>query len=208
MNSKTKIAITIGSGLLLCLLAMLFGFQPLLADVKQLNETLALKQSELAKIEKQIIEFKSAQTDLARATFKDDVYGTIVIKEDLSLAIQDLETAAEKTETVESIQISEPAQESGTRRGRAAAETTTIFEGLVLSDEVRYSMSARNDYEGFVNFLQYLENLPHFTEFDNIQLNAVVDNASSGEADNANTGEITGKLEGVFLVKKNGQTKE
>jgi hypothetical protein len=205
MNSKTKIFITIVSGVLLSLVAVLFGFQPLLANVKQLNETLGQKQSELIKIEKQIVEFKSAQTDLARATFKDDVYGTVVIREDLGLAIQDLEGAAEKTETTESIQISEPVQEQG-RRGNRAAETKNVFEGLTLSEEVRYTMNIRNDYEGFVTFMQYLENLPHFTEFDSIILNAVVENESTASGGvSRNTGAVTGTLEGVFLVKKNGQ---
>jgi hypothetical protein len=206
MNSKTKIVITVGLGLLLSVAAVMFGFQPLLADVKQLNETLGLKQNELTKIEKQIVEFKSAQTDLARATFKDDVYSTVVIREDLSLAIQDLEAAAGKTDTAETIQITEPVQETG-RRGARATETVSVFEGLTLSEEIRYTMTARNDYEGFVSFLQYLENLPHFTEFDQIKLNAVTDN-SSGDEDSRNTGDITGTLEGVFLVKKNGQNKE
>lgn len=208
MNSKTKIAITVISGLLLSLIAVVFGFKPLLNNVRELNQTLSLKQSELLKIEKQIVEFKSAQSDLARATFKDDVYGTIVIREDLSLVLEDMEAAAEKTNTTESIQITESAEEEGNtrRNARNSEATATVFEDLVLSEEVRYTMNLSNNYAGLVDFMQYMENLPHFTEFDRISLSSVVENLQGGNS--RNTGEITGTLEGVFLVKKNGKAQD
>lgn len=199
MNSKTKILLTISLGILSVVVFVLFGFQPMLKSVRVSNERLVQRQQELSKIEKQISEFKTAQTDLARATFKDDVYNTIVERENLSAVIVDLEIAAARTNTVESIQIFEEVE--STRKTRETK--LDVFDGLSLSEEVGYSMSVRNDFAGLVDYLQYLEHLPHFTEFDKITLNAMTETiASERGGGSRNTGAVIGTFEGVFLVKK------
>ena len=201
MNSKTKIIVTIGAGILLTMAAIFFGFKPILASVKALNVTLAGKQAELNKIQRQIVEFKSAQSDLARATFKEDVYGTVVIREDLDQAIVDLEAAAEKTGTTESISIFEETQQKSAKKG--AVQPVEVFSGLALSQEVRYNIAVSNDFVGLVEFVQYMEHLPHFTEFDKITLNAISEQISLDRGGGVrNTGGVTGTMEGVFLVKK------
>ena len=177
----------------------ILGFQPVLESVKHSNELLSQRQQELGKIEKQIIEFKAAQADLSRATFKNDIYGSIVDRENLSVVIEDLERAAESTNTTETIQIQEE-QKSDARRPRSNVAETTTFSGLALSEEVTYTMSISNDFAGFVNFMQYLENLPHFTEYSDISLNAFTTNTDGGGT--RNTGGVIGTLEGVFLVNK------
>jgi hypothetical protein len=200
MDSKTKIAVTVAAGLVVTLAMMFLVFRPLVTSVKGLNYSLAEKETELGELEQQIVEFKSAQTDLARATFKNDIYGTIVEREDLSLAIVDLEAAAEENGVEESLQISDPSSDAA-RRGAPAAPT--LFESLALSKEVGYRMEVTGTFAGLVGFMQELENLPHFTEYSEIILAAEVENLPAAEGGSRNTGALNGTFDGVFLVKNN-----
>jgi hypothetical protein len=202
MTYKTKILLNICGGILLTLLVAVFVFNPLQANVKALNGDLAKQASELDKIKKQIIEFQSAQSDLAKATFKDDIYDTVVIREDLSLVINDLEAAAERAGIEESIKIQE--QAAAESPGRRAVVTggvgSKVFDGLSLSDEVVYSMAVEGGFSSMVNFLRYLENLPHFTELSKITLSSLPEAGLNGQS--RSSGNLTGSLDGVFLVKR------
>lgn len=202
-NYRTKILITCTAGLAASVILVFVFIQPLLQSTRALNEELGYHQAELLKIEKQIEEFKTAQADLSRATFKEDIFNTIPIKEDLSVSIQDTEVAAGVTGTTQSIQILEtPAKPTGRLRGAVDA-AAPLFDKLKLSSEVRYTLTVQNDFDGFVKYLQYLEHLPHFTEFSKITLNASTENQSTRSGGiTQNSGVITGTLEGVFLVKK------
>lgn len=204
-NYRTKIFITCALGLAATVILVFTVVQPLLQSTQAVNKELGYRKAELAKIERQIEEFKTAQADISRATFKDDVYDTIPIREDLSVAIQDTEVAAGLTNTIQSIQILETeATAQGNRRSRAQVESaSSIFQKLQLTTEVPYSLTVQNEFDGFVEYLQYLEHLPHFTEFSSISLNAAVENQSTRPGGvSENSGLITGTLEGVFLVKK------
>lgn len=197
MTSKTKIIATGAIGFLVFIGILVFAFQPLLSSVKVLNTDLSTKQSELDEINKQIVEFKSAQSDLAKATYKNDISDTIVVKEDLASAIKQLEEAADNTNTEEGIQIIDADPKVS---GKAAQPD--IFSSLAKSQEVHYAMSVKNSFPGLVEYFQYLEHLPHFTEFDRITLNSVYEQLSLQQGGGTrNTGTVQGNVEGVFLVK-------
>lgn len=204
MNSKTKIIALILVGIGLLGIALVFVFSPLSESVKKMNKDLSEKQTSLDEIKTQILEFKTAQSDLAKATYKKDVSDAIVIRENLAEVIVDLEEAAQLTNTTESIQIME---DDGTNKNQQQPD---IFESLVLSQEVDYSMSVKNSYEGLVEYFQYLEHLPHFTEFNRFTITSVYEQIPVTQGGGTrNTGTVSGNVEGVFLVKnKDVQTQK
>jgi hypothetical protein len=203
-NSSAKIFISAAVGLIVTVALFFFVFRPLLSDVKKLNKSLTDKHAESQELKDQIVEYKSAQSDLARATYKDDIFNTIVDKEDLSLAITDLEAAAVSTGVKESIQIRE-LEEGGSRRAAALKKSATLFDGLILTNEVEYTMNVNGGFAEVVRFMQALENLPHFTEYSTVTLSTSAETLPQGGS--RNSGDLTGTLEGVFLIRQPSATK-
>ena len=191
MKAFGKTTAILVAGLLISLLLIIFFVSPQLSEVNFMNATVKEKKVELDRLEQQILAFKTAQSDLAKATRKDDILDSILIKEDLVDAVIDLENAASKSQTQEELEIKE--------LGEKEKHVPVVSKPKDI-EEVPYQLSTTSDYAGIVNFLRYLEHLPHFTEISEISLQA----ETTGTGQNGvviHTGKIFGNLKGVFFIK-------
>lgn len=159
MKSYTKVILISVGGLFTSLVLAIFVVTPMLNDLRQANFAMQQKKQELATLEQQIREFKTAQSYLAKATRKEDIADAIVPKESLVIAVEELEAAAEKTNTKEFLKIFEITERK-----------PNIVTGHKGIDEVAYHLAVSNDFLGILNFLSYVEHLPHFTEINKIDL--------------------------------------
>lgn len=191
MKSFTKIIVFTVCGASISLLLVLAIARPVLDDVSATNKLVKQKKNELATLDQQIRAFKTAQSDLARATRKDEIVNIIVPKENLVLAVKDMETAAAKTGTVEALLMKEA--------DLKGPKTPEVISGKQGMEETGYQLTTLNDYNGTINFLAYLEHLPHFTEISKIILSAETQEASNSAP--AHTGKIIGSFDGVFFIK-------
>ena len=192
MKALTRIIVILVSGFIACLIVILYGAAPMLSGISNITESIKAKKSELATLDLQIRSFKTAQSDLAKATRKDDIANAIVVKESLNQSVEELEAIAKKTNTTEILNIPD-----------ATADTQTPPIRVINArgiDEVPYNLSTKSDFAGVVNFLSYLEHLPNFTEIDKIDLSAEVSGNST--TSQVHTGAVIGNFEGVFFIKQ------
>jgi ABC-type transport system involved in cytochrome bd biosynthesis fused ATPase/permease subunit len=176
-------------------LLVVFVVRPILGEVVSTNQTVKSKKSELNLIDQQILAFKTAQSDLSKATRKDEITNAIQPKENLVLAVHDLEAAAAHTNTTESLDVKDPVSTADS----AAPKNPDVVAGKQSIKEVPYALTTLNDFSGTVNFLSYLEHLPHFTEISKILLTA--ETQESQQKTPVHTGKIIGSFNAVFFVK-------
>jgi len=189
MKALSKIT-TIGlAGLAITILLLMFVIRPVLNKVKAANEQLRQGQNDLVLLEQQILAFQTAQNDITKASRRSEIMSKILDKEKLAVAVIELETAAAKTGTTAILDIQDP-------------DPTNPKDPVVLGKrgvgEVAYRVTTLNDYVGTINFLSFLEHLPHGTEIDKIDLSAEIRQGEAGK--NVRTGKVLGTFDGVFFI--------
>lgn len=190
MKALTKLISVIVIGIIIAFCAVVYLIKPALGQVVKLNEDLRAKKTESKTLEEQILAFKTAQSDLAKATQKDRILDSIVIREDLVDPIQNLEAAVAASGSTHELAIDNDAAPTPGQRV-TPKKPIGNYPGV---KEISFTLSITNDYEGLIQFLKYMENSPYFTEFSNFEIGA---QASEG---GDRTGRLIAVIKGVFYV--------
>jgi hypothetical protein len=194
MKGLTKIIAIVGLGVITFILLVVLVVSPLLSEVTTTNSKVREKNVELAVLKQQIRAFKNAQADLDKASRKEDLLKAIPTKEDLVLSVLDMEKAATATNTETILQLAEIATPNSKDK-----KNTAVINKKVGIEEVQYELKARNDFAGTVNFMSYLEHLPHFTEISKIIMTSELAQASATTS--GRTGIINTSFSGVFFIR-------
>lgn len=179
------------SGFIITMLIVLFAIKPVLSDVGSLHDGVKQQKTESATLDQQIRAFKTAQSDLSKATRKDEVADAIPTRETLVDAVKDMESAVAKSGVEHTLQIKESVDADNKPRPVVANRN-----GI---DEVTYRLSTVSDWGGLIKLTQYLEYLPHFTELSKISLSAETTEGQSNKVNH--TGRVLGNFDGVFFIK-------
>ena len=200
MRTLTKISMVSIIGSIAVLVFVLFIIKPILSDIKDFKIQIKQKSIDLSALDQQIRAFKGARADLNRAVKKDNIANALVIREDLVLPVQDLEAAAAAA-TDEQLQIQDDSNQP------VAVERPAIILGLEGVTEVPYQVNLTSDYIGMINFLSFVEHLPHFTEVSHIDLSAQIDKTSLAASATRpiHSGKVLGSFKGVFFIKSMAQ---
>jgi Tfp pilus assembly protein PilO len=188
MKSSTKIFAVVLIGLCLTGGLYLFAISPMLGRVVELQQTVVNKKTELETLAEQIDTYKNSQADLATVGSTNAVSNSLLDREHLQEAIEEVEAAAGQTQVKESLQISDQ-------------ELDPVVAGKTNLDEVPYQLSTTGTFAQTVQFLQYLEHLPHFTETYQIALSAT-QGASALDGTFTHGENVTGVIQSVFFVTK------
>ena len=89
--------------------------KPNLSKIQFLASDRLKQEAELVSLEQQVVAFKNAQSDLARASKKEKILNAFLIREDLVEAIKDIEAGASKSVVVLAIAIKEPGPKDKTK---------------------------------------------------------------------------------------------
>ncbi|OGE74328.1 MAG: hypothetical protein A3I07_02660 [Candidatus Doudnabacteria bacterium RIFCSPLOWO2_02_FULL_42_9] len=189
MKMITKVLASMIFGAVIFILVVVFLALPGLNDLDGINADAKQKKIELEILENQIRAFKTAQSDLAKATRKEDIRNAFVAKEDLVVTVKEFELAGAVTNTKTTLNITELGSKD------KPSSVTNKPKGV---EEIPYTIDTVNDYNGIVKFLDYLEHIPHFTEISKISLSSEVTNIG---LDKIRTGVVFGQIKGVFFVK-------
>ena len=191
MKSLTKIILISGVGITLCVGLTFLAINPALNNVVTANQEIGDMKNELTTLENQVRAFKNAQSDLSKATRKNEIVDSIVTKETLVATVKELELAASRTNTIHVLEFSEPAP--GSNKKSVINHDSDI-------EEVPIRITVINNYVGLLNFLSYLEHV-RFAEISRADFSAEI-----LEGDTAtHTGRILGTIDGVFFVKTSDQ---
>lgn len=188
------ISIILG-GVISCGLMYAFILAPNLQRLVAVKSEMEAKRAELITLDRQLLAYQNAQQDLAAATAKDQILTLFKPKEELVGAVQNLERAAALSGTEHVLVISEPNPTTNVPN-----QTGPVVPNLAGLTEIPYRVTALNDYLGTIEFLQYLEHLPEFTEISKIDLSAETIDSDTGNA-KIYTGRLFGSIDGVFFVK-------
>ncbi|MBX4187496.1 MAG: hypothetical protein KW802_04615 [Candidatus Doudnabacteria bacterium] len=204
MTALTKIIAIFAVGTGLMLLLIFFLASPLMKEVTAINASVKAKKTELSILEQQIKAFKTAQLDLAKATRKQDILNAIPVKEDLVLSVLDIESAAKLTNGEQTLKIKELAEVKESKRQQQATSATpgaSVLSKKSGVGEVEYELNiASNDFTSMVNFLSYVEHLPHFTELSKFSLSS--ERLTGSDQDTAGrTGKVFGDFQGAFFIR-------
>ncbi len=197
MRVLFKVIISIVLGLVATLTIFGVVIYPNLEEVHQLYVKATQKRTDLETLAEQILAYKNSQADLNAAQDKNKVLTRILARENLQVAIAEIESAAQASEVEEVLRIEEQFDASG-----VPISTKNIIQNENLSTEVGYTLQINGTFGNVLRFIQYMEHLPHFTEIENINFNTVTDNSSSGEGISKHADKLTVTIEGVFLVRK------
>ncbi len=201
MTSSLKlIAISVG-GVAASILIFVFLLNPRQVQLTDLNRVIKERKIELITLEQQITAYNNAQSDLSKASRKNEILSAFVIREDLVGAVKSLEAAATATGTDETLKINEDSPKSV----KPQDKTPDVIEGKQGLGEIPYRVTSYNDFIGTVQFLQYLEHLPQFTEIYKINLSSeTLESELTGER--IYTGRILGVIDGVFFIKPGSES--
>ena len=189
MKSSTKIFAVVLIGLCITGGLYLFAISPMLGRVVELQQAVDSKKTELETLAEQIDTYKNSQADLASVGSTNAVSNSLLDREHLQEAIEEVEAAAAQTQIKESLQISDQEQ------------SDSVVAGKTNLDEVPYDLNTTGTFAQTVQFLQYLEHLPHFTETYQITLSAT-QGASALDGTFTHGENVTGVIESVFFVTK------
>ena len=192
MKAISKIITILICGFTAISLLLFFAVGPAVSDVGKLHIAVKAGKTELLAIQQQILAFKTAQSDLSKASRKDEIGQAISTRETLVDAVKDMELALAKVSGEHDLQINDAVNP----KLAASAGVTT---GRVGVDEIAYSLNVTTDYPGILTFLAFLEHLPHFTEISKINLSAETAEVNNQKA--VHTGRVLGNFNGVFFVK-------
>jgi hypothetical protein len=201
MSSLTKLIVIIVAGAGLSLVSSLYLIRPALNEVSKMNSELTEKKIEAKTLEQQILAFKTAQSDLAKATEKERITRSIVSRYDLVEPIKVIEKAVSATGSRHTLSITDYENMPKAVKTKLPLE---VVEGKTGIEEVPYTLGLKNDFVGIVNVLRYLEHSPYFTEISKIQMIAEL---SSGSGTGVNqpkvhTGQIEASIDGVLFITK------
>jgi hypothetical protein len=171
------------------ILLIIFFASPAMSEINSINALARQRKTELSILIQQIQAFKTAQSDLEKALRKEDIENAIVVKEDLVIPVSELEAAAANSGTTLALTIKEPGPKD------KPSTVTSKRKGI---DEIPYEIGISNDYNGIINFLSYLEHLPHFTEISRISLTSEIVGSGTGIS---RTGTVFGQVNAVFFIK-------
>lgn len=192
MKALSKLILILIVGLALSFALFALVVKPNLGKLSVLGDELFLRQNELGNLSLQVTAFKNAQTDLAKAEKKLKILETFLVRESLVEAVKGMEQAAAKSATLLDTKINEPDPSAKVK------EKPVLENQLGTLSEIPYRLTTENDFAGTVKFLQYLENLPQWTEVSRIDLSAeTVESAK----EQIQTGKVFGAIDGVFFVK-------
>ena len=184
MKALTKNIVISSLGLVLFLGIAFFLVSPQISQVKTLNTALVEKKIEVETLQRQLQAFKTAQSDLARATQKERIANAILPKELMTNVIEQVENSALAVKASEDMSIDDPFIN--------ASAQPPMITGLSEVVEVPYRLTVvSGDYTPLIDFFSYLEHLPNFTEVSKMDLSAS-DDAS----------EISVTIDAVFFSKK------
>ncbi|HEV8601356.1 MAG TPA: hypothetical protein VGQ87_02020 [Patescibacteria group bacterium] len=193
MTSISKLIVVLASVIIIVLLLFTFLINPVLGRLPDLNKQLAQKKSELALLGQQIQAFNNAQSDLSKASRKQEILNIFVDKENLVTAVKNIERDASLTETIETLKINEDKLKEKVKSPPVIANATGLTE-------IPYQLQITNSFAGVIDFLRYLEHLPQFTEITKIDLSPETEQSDNSKAP-VRTGRAFGSINGVFFLK-------
>jgi hypothetical protein len=189
MTGYSKVISYVVVGAVVLVLAFMFVVMPALGQVEDLAEQERATRTEILRLDQQILAYRTAQTELARAEGKDLLFSSVVDDKKLYYAIELVEEAARSTGSTHELKI---LRESLAPTANVSASLDKITEQTAL-EEVPYMLTVMNaSYSQLVDFFRYLENIPYFTEIGSF--NASVEQTEFG-------GRIVVTINGVFVVK-------
>ncbi len=199
MTGYTRLITYSVSGVLLAGSLFVFVLKPALNRGAELAQEERTSKAELDRLDNQILAYKTAQSDLAKAVQKDMLSSVIVQETDLGIPIEEVEAGAKATGSTYQFKILRDSlseeQEEGQRRSARAAAAKRVLDQTEY-EEVPYTLTVQNSsYTSLISFLKYLEHIPHFTEVSGVDM-------SWQESDEV-PDFVSATINGVFLVKKN-----
>ncbi len=186
MNNLRKLIIVSVLGFGISLILFFLLVQPNLDKVSALYSEAAAKRTEHQTLLGQILAYKSSQSEIASVSNKDFILNSVLERNKLQVAIEELEAGAFLAGVGESMSIREELDEAGKSKPAPA-----VIQGNSDIDEVYYTVTVSGPFISMVKFIQYAEHLPHFTEILKISLRSSDDSP-----------QIVGELEGIFMVRK------
>jgi hypothetical protein len=192
MKALSKIFFTSFLAIIACVLLFFLLIKPSLVKFGALSQTLIEKQQELITLEHQITAFRNVQADLARVSGREAINSSIVDKYSLVEPIEAIEGSAAATGTEITMDIIE----------NEKIKSEPVLKTDAGLTEVKYRLTTIGDYLSLIQFLNYLENLPQFTEVAKIDLSAEV--ANDGK-DLVRTGNAVGVIDAAFFIKETEQ---
>ncbi len=189
MTALTKIIIMSVAGAVVTAIFGWFVIEPAWSSVYSASEQLKQNQGTLMSLDQQLVALRAAQTDIKKATKAGDITGWVLDREQMVTAVAELERAAAQSGVVEIIDIQNP---------DPTDPKADLVPGKRGVDEIHYRMATSSDFLGAINFLTYLEHLPHWTEISKINFSAEIKQADNGKT--VRTGKVLGTIDGVFFV--------
>ncbi len=192
MSGATKLTAYVLGGAIVIGAVFILLAKPALNRVSQLSEKDRAGQAEINRLDQQILAYKTAQSDLSKAVDKDLLAAFVIDDKKLYEPIQEMENGGKRTGSSYQLKIERDSLEP---QKNTKGEVTTPAKVTKQNEleEVPYTLSVQNSsFIGVVNFMQYLEHIPHFTEVSDVLISINEDN-----------GQIDTILKGVFLAKKN-----
>lgn len=194
MKILTKLALISIAGFITSVLIFIFLIRPNLNQVSESYDAAVKKQTELKALSDQIVAFKNSESDLNKVQNKDKILNSILERENVQVAIREIESAALLSSTEEGMTIQE-------NLNPAAEASKLVIIGNPNIDEVLYTINISGSFTSLIKFLQYMEHLPHFTEMIKISLGASTTGTDvSGVPEHS--GNLTGAINAVFFVRK------
>ena len=193
MKNQPKIILISLLGLIISAGLFLFVIRPTVDKILNLNIQVSSKKTDLKQLEEQIVIYKNSQRDLSLASGKDVISQSLLKREDLQVAIVEIENASALTQTGESMTIID--------NGGKSSSAKPLISGKSFLDEVQYNIKTTSNFVQLLDLMKYLENLPHFTEIAKFTLQASATNPNSkGVFIQGST--IISSIDSVFFVQK------
>jgi hypothetical protein len=194
MKNQIKLILVSVIGVIASGILFLFIVQPNLNQIQDLKNKVVTTKTELKQIEEQIVTYKNSQRDLSLASGKDALSQAMLKREDLEQAIVEIENAASVTNTSEALSIHDD-------QGSGTPQVKPLITGKASLDEVQYTINITSDFVHLINFLQYLEHMPHFTEISDFTLASTSSQSNSGGVF-LHGGNVIGSINLVFFLQK------
>lgn len=202
MKGLSKILIITIAGAGLSVLLILFLIFPALERLNGINLTIKQQKSELWVLDQQVRAFKNAESDLSKALRKEEINTVILSKEDLVLAVKDLEASANRASTAENLNITDPISWKGAdAKTKPPAAVLLNHPGVEEIPFTTHTLS--QDWKSLIDFVSLLDHQPRFLELSYISLSA--DTILGEQKEVINTGKVIGSFKGVFLIKSSEQ---